>query len=57
MDDQKNIKPDFSKAGEDVVYLSQFFTTAGNAAAAMAEQAHIADILGFVAPVVYSPYI
>ena len=26
----------FSKAGEDVVYLSQFFTTAGNAAAAMA---------------------
>ena len=26
----------FSKAGEDGVYLSQFFTTAGNAAAAMA---------------------
>ena len=26
-------------------------------AAAMAEQAHIADILGFVAHVVYSPYI
>ena len=29
----------------------------GLAAAAMAEQAHIADILGFVAHVVYSPYI
>ena len=29
----------------------------GLTAAAMAEQAHIADILGFVAHVVYSPYI